>query len=88
MRIEALPISHRSPTVAPITRQRCPNVVRRPIAVGIAPVPTTTEFSSTADPVPTVTPMAGRTDDRTFGEQRAIPDVGATDHDGRRSDAR
>ena len=36
MRIEALPISHRSPTVAPITRQRWPNTVRRPTTVGAA----------------------------------------------------
>ncbi len=57
MRIEAFPISQRSPTVAPITLQRCPNVVRRPMTVGISEVPMTTEFSITADPVPTSTPV-------------------------------
>src|SRR5947208_10630057 len=56
MRMEALPISQRSPTVAPMTRQRCPKVVRRPIAVGIVGVPMTTQFSITAEPVPIDTP--------------------------------
>ena len=58
MSIEAFPISHRSPTVAPTTMQRWPNVVRRPIVVGISLLPTTTEFSSTADPVPISTPAS------------------------------
>jgi hypothetical protein len=49
--VDALPISQRSPTVVPMTRQRCPNVLRRAILVGSWGVPTTTEFSSTADPV-------------------------------------
>ena len=69
MSFEALPISHRSPTVAPITMQRWPKVVRRPIVVGIVRVPTTTEFSSTADPVPICDGGVVGADDRTFGEQ-------------------
>ena len=32
--------------VAPITRQRCPNVLRRPTMVGMSAAPTTTEFDS------------------------------------------
>ena len=65
------PTSHRSPTVAPMTRQRWPNVLRRPMVVGIVVVPMTTEFSSTADPVPTSTPVP-RTDDGAFSEQRCL----------------
>jgi hypothetical protein len=34
---------------APITWQRCPNTVRWPIAAGWSLVPTTLEFSSTAE---------------------------------------
>ena len=52
----AFPISQRSPTVAPMTRQRCPNTHAPPDVVGIVGLPMTTEFSSTADPVPTSTP--------------------------------
>ena len=72
-----LPISQRSPTVAPITRQRCPNTVRRPTTVGIAAVPTTTEFSSTAVPVPDRDAQVPGADDSTFGEQHAVADPGA-----------
>ena len=62
IRMEALPISQRSPTVAPTTRQRCPKTVRRPIVVGIAAVPMTTQFSITAEPVPMATaPSSART---------------------------
>ena len=56
MRIDALPISQRSPTLAPTTRHRWPNTVRRPIVVRHVGVPITTEFSSTAEPVPISTP--------------------------------
>ena len=38
-------------TVAPSTRQRWPKTVRRPMLVGMAELPITTPFSSTADPV-------------------------------------
>jgi len=47
-----LPTSHRSPTWAPMTWQRCPNTVRCPITAAWARVPTTLEFSSTAEWLP------------------------------------
>src|SRR3954465_5428647 len=52
IRMVPLPISHRLPTLAPMTWQRCPNTVRWPITTGWAAVPTTVEFSSTAEWLP------------------------------------
>ena len=72
IRMDALPISQRSPTVAPMTRQRCPNVLRRPILVGSWGVPTTTEFSSTADPVLIATLAAAGAEDGALGDQHPI----------------
>ena len=84
IRIEALPISQRSPTVAPTTRQRCPNVVRRPTDVAMPRVPMTTEFSITAEPVPTLTPdardrMTAPSDSNTPSPRRAVPITTAED---------
>src|SRR5262245_4647631 len=84
MRIDALPISHRSPTVAPTTRQRCPNVVRRPTTAGMAGVPIITEFSISAEPVPTPTAdprerMTAPSDSSIPSPSRAVPITTADD---------
>src|SRR4051795_1275071 len=52
MRIAPLPISQRSPTVAPTTCARWPKTVRWPIRTGCSRVPTTTPFSRTAEWLP------------------------------------
>src|SRR4051795_11981601 len=52
MRIAPLPISQRSPAVAPMTCARWPKTVRRPIRTGCSVVPTTTPFSRTAEWLP------------------------------------
>src|SRR3954451_23983210 len=52
MRIAPLPISQRSPMVAPTTCARWPNTVRCPIRTGCSRVPTTTLFSRTAEWLP------------------------------------
>ncbi len=49
MRIAPLPISHKSPTVAPTMAARWPKTVRWPTKTGCPGVPTTTPFSSTAE---------------------------------------
>ena len=56
--VDPLPTSHRSPTVVPMSVHRWPKTVRWPIVVVRPGRPTTTEFSSTADPVPTSTPRS------------------------------
>ena len=83
MRIEALPISQRSPTVAPMTRHRCPKVLRRPTVVGIMAVPTTTEFSSTAEPAPIVRCEFSEREDGAFGDQGAVAETRSADSDRR-----
>src|SRR4051794_13098535 len=55
MRIAPLPISQRSPMVAPMICARWPKTVRCPIRTGCSRVPTTTPFSSTAEWLPTDT---------------------------------
>src|SRR4051794_6777100 len=52
MRIAPLPISQRSPMVAPMTCARWPKTVRCPIRTGCSRVPTTTPFSRTAEWLP------------------------------------
>src|SRR3954454_13823357 len=52
MRIAPLPISQRSPMVAPMTCARWPKTVRCPIRTGCSRVPTTTLFSRTAEWLP------------------------------------
>src|SRR4051795_11023294 len=52
IRIAPLPISHRSPTVAPTICARWPKTVRCPIRTGCSRVPTTTPFSRTAEWLP------------------------------------
>src|SRR3954470_20991670 len=52
MRIAPLPISQRSPTVAPMTCARWPKTVRWPIRTRCSRVPTTTPFSRTAEWLP------------------------------------
>src|SRR3954447_4779984 len=52
MRIAPLPISQRSPMVAPTTCARWPKTVRCPIRTGCSRVPTTTPFSRTAEWLP------------------------------------
>ena len=56
MSTDALPTSQRSPTSSADDDATVTNTVRRPMLVGIVVAPTTTEFSSTAEPVPTSTP--------------------------------
>src|SRR3954466_9119455 len=55
MRIAPLPISQRSPMVAPTTCARWPKTVRCPIRTGCSRVPTTTPFSRTAEWLPIAT---------------------------------
>src|SRR4051794_40115939 len=55
MRIAPLPISQRSPTVAPMICARWPKTVRCPTRTGCSGVPTTTPFSRTAEWLPTTT---------------------------------
>src|SRR3954470_16289603 len=52
MRIAPLPISQRSPTVAPMICARWPKTVRCPMRTGCSRVPTTTPFSRTAEWLP------------------------------------
>src|SRR3954469_3068856 len=52
MRIAPLPISQRSPMVAPMTCARWPKTVRCPIRTGCSRVPTTNPFSGTAEWLP------------------------------------
>src|SRR3954453_14368205 len=55
MRVAPLPISQRSPTVAPMTCARWPKTVRWPIRTRCSRVPTTTPFPRTAEWLPTDT---------------------------------
>src|SRR4051812_23992920 len=86
MRMEAFPISQRSPTVAPTTTQRCPNVVRRPTEVGTSAWPTTTEFSSTAELGADLDTGARGADHRALRYERTLAEVGGADDDRRRGD--
>src|SRR3954454_3126791 len=52
MRIAPLPISQRSPMVAPMICARWPKTVRCPMRTGCSRVPTTTPFSRTAEWLP------------------------------------
>src|SRR4051812_41464125 len=59
MRIEPFPISLKSPTEAPIRRQRWPKTAFCPTATGKAEVPIATEFSRSAEEAPISTAPAG-----------------------------
>src|SRR5712691_3173909 len=58
-RMDPFPISHRSPTAAPITTQRCPKTTFWPIETGCSAVPMAIPFSRRADPAPSSTAPPG-----------------------------
>ena len=86
MRIAPLPISHRSPTLAPTIVARWPKTVRCPIATGCSGLPTSTPFSSTAEWLPIAHRRARERSDQALRQQRTGAEVRLTDQHRRGGD--